>query len=143
MKQDRVFTINDYYDGPRLGIAEVDGLPHIYEAEFDHSSDEYGDTYFVSPIDAELMSLVLEDWEIFLRWDAARRRGEATLETHPALPADRLRHKVLSAAVGDRLRTDPTNRRYFRAIFHHTQRVGDWSGTTVEWLSVPEARRER
>ena len=135
---DRVLTINDYYDGPRLGIAEVDGLPHIYEAKFDHSSDEYGDTYFVSPINAELMSLVLEDWEIFLRWDAARRCGEATIETHPALPANRLRHEALSAAVGDRLRTDPTDRRYFRAIFHHTQHIGDWSGTTVEWLSVPE-----
>lgn len=38
MSTDCVLTINEYYDGLRLG-------PHIYEAEFDHSTDEYGDTY--------------------------------------------------------------------------------------------------
>lgn len=55
MAWDRVYTINDYYDGPRLGIADVDGVPHIYEAEFDYSSDEYGDAYFVSAIDEGLL----------------------------------------------------------------------------------------
>ena len=61
------YTVNDYYDGPRLGIAEVDGVPHIYDAEFDHRSDEYGDTYFVSPVYKSLLALVLEDREIWLR----------------------------------------------------------------------------
>lgn len=45
MAWDRVHTINEYYDGPRLGLADVDGVPHIHEAEFDHSSEEYGDTF--------------------------------------------------------------------------------------------------
>jgi hypothetical protein len=61
---DRVLTINDYYDGPRLGVAEFRGVAHIYESEFDHSSDDYGDTYVVSPIEPELLALVLEDWAI-------------------------------------------------------------------------------
>jgi hypothetical protein len=30
MAWDRVHTVNDYYDGPRLGIADVDRVPHIY-----------------------------------------------------------------------------------------------------------------
>jgi hypothetical protein len=133
MKPDRVLTIHDYYDGPRLGIAEVDGVPHIYEAEFDHSSDEYGDTYFVSPVEADLLSLVLEDSAIFTRWNAARRRGEVTLETHPALPHERARHDELVAAIGDRLKSDPSDRRYMRARFDSVQRVGDWDGTIVIW----------
>jgi hypothetical protein len=70
-----VYTVNDYYDGPRLGIADVDGVPHIYEAEFDHSSDEYGDTYFVSPVDESLLALVLEDWEIWLRVGVGLQTG--------------------------------------------------------------------
>src|SRR5215470_18908524 len=78
MKPDRVLTINEYYDGPRLGIAELNGVPHIYEAEFDHRTEEYGDTYFLSPIDAELLALVLEDWAIWRRWNAAFKRGEVT-----------------------------------------------------------------
>jgi len=35
------------YDGPRLDVAELNSVPYIYEAEFDHSTDEYGDTYFL------------------------------------------------------------------------------------------------
>ena len=82
MNPDRVLTVNEYYDGPRLGVAELNGVPYIYEAEFDHSTDEYGDTYFLSPIDPELLALVLEDWAIWCRWDAAHKRGEATLASH-------------------------------------------------------------
>src|SRR6186713_1004995 len=54
MAWDRVHTVTDYYDEPRRGIADVDGVPHIYEAEFDHSTAEYGDTYYVSPVDEDL-----------------------------------------------------------------------------------------
>jgi hypothetical protein len=117
MSLDRVLTVNDYYDGPRLGVAEYRGVPHIYEAEFDHSSDEYGDTYFISPIKQELLSLVLEDWEIWLRWEAAHKRGEASVDTHPCLPSERMRHEELKCLIGDRLKTDPTNRLYFKAKF--------------------------
>lgn len=79
----RVLTINDSYDGPRLGLAELRGVPHIYEAEFDHSSDYYGDTYFLSPIEPDLLALILEDWRFgfvgmlhlsFEMWDTIRIR---------------------------------------------------------------------
>jgi len=99
MKADRVLTINDYYDGPRLGIAELDGIPHIYEAEFDQSSDEYGDRYFLSLIDQELLAAVMEDWAIWCRWDEAHKRGEAVSETHPALPYERSRHAELKQLI--------------------------------------------
>lgn len=136
MNLDRVLTINDYYDGPRLGIAEVNGVPHIYEAEFDHSSDDYGDTYFVSPVDPELVSLVLEDYAIFSRWAAAFKRKEVTVESHPALPLERPRHEELVAAIGDRLRTDPENRRDLKATFDKVEPVGDWDGMTVVWMPL-------
>jgi hypothetical protein len=117
MGRDRVLTVNDYYDGPRLGIAELDGAPHIYEAEFDHSADEYGDTYFLSPAEPELVASVLEDWEIWLRWQAAYKRGEVPHETHPALPAERERHEQLKNLIADRLKSNPDNRRHFKAAF--------------------------
>ncbi len=133
MNPDRILTMNDYYDGPRLGVAELEGVPHIYEAEFDRSSEEYGDTYFLSPIDPSLLALVLEDWEIWLRWEAAHKRNEVTLESHPALPAERARHEELKTAIGERLKTDPSNRCYFKAKFSHVSVEGEWSGTLVEW----------
>jgi hypothetical protein len=133
MKSDRVLTINDYYDGPRLGIAEVNGVPHIYEAEFDHSTEEYGDTYFLSPLEQELLVLVLEDWEIWLRWDAARKRNEVTLDSHPALPHERSRHDALESAIGNRLKTNPTNRTYLKGTFSMAPAEAEWKGMLVEW----------
>jgi hypothetical protein len=130
MAWDRVHTVNDYYDGPRLGIADVDAVPHIYEAEFDHSSEEYSDTYFVSPVDEGLLALVLEDWEIWLRWDSAFKRGEVSIESHPALPEDRERQEVLKIAIGDRLKVDRAQARYMKARFGISPRSG---GTIVEW----------
>jgi hypothetical protein len=130
MAWDRVYTINDYYDGPRLGIADVDGVPHIYEAEFDHSTDAYGDTYFVSPVDEGLLSLVLESWEIWLRWQSAFKQGEASIKSHPALPDDRERHDALKIVIGDRLRADRTNAKYVKARFKTSPETGE---TVVEW----------
>ena len=134
MAWDRVHTVNDYYDGPRLGIADVDGVPHIYEAEFDHSSEEYGVTYFVSPVDENLMALVLEDWGIWLRWDSARKRGDAPVESHPALPQDRERHEALKIAIGDRLRVDRAHAKHLKARFETSPHDGS---TIVEWRTIP------
>ena len=133
MVRDRVYTVNDYYDGPRLGIADVDGVPHIYEAEFDDSSDEYGDTYFVSPVDESLLALVLEDWEIWLRWDSAFKRGAVSVESHPALPQDRERHEALKIAIGNRLRVDRAHAKYLKARFETSRHDG---GTIVEWRTA-------
>lgn len=133
MNHDRILTVNDYYDGPRLGIAEVHGVAHIYQAEFDHSTEAYGDTYFVSPIDPALLALVLEDWEIWLRWEAAHQRGDVTLESHPALPAERARHEALTSAIGNRLKSDPQNYSYFKAKFSYAKPEAMWQGTYVEW----------
>ena len=133
MVRDRVYTVNDYYDGPRLGIADVDGVPHIYEAEFDDSSDEYGDTYFVSPVDESLLALVLEDWEIWLRWDSAFKRGAVSVESHPALPQDRERHEALKIAIGNRLRVDRAHAKYLKARFETSRHDG---GAIVEWRTA-------
>jgi hypothetical protein len=134
MRTDRVFTINDYYDGPRLGVAELGGAPHIYEAEFDHSNDEYGETYFLSPISQELLDLVLEDWAIWCRWHEAHKRGEVASETHPALPHERARHEEIKQLIGEKLKSDPSNRRRFKGSFSTPPECrGTWNGTLVEW----------
>jgi hypothetical protein len=76
--------------------ADVDGVPHIYEAECDYSSDEHGDTYFISPADESLLALVLEDCGIWLRLDSAFKLNKVSIESHPALPQDRERQRSLN-----------------------------------------------
>ncbi|WP_051710483.1 hypothetical protein [Andreprevotia chitinilytica] len=133
MTWDRVLTINDYYDGPRLGVAEVHGVPHIYELVFDHSADEYSDSYLVSPIDEALLALVLEDWGIWLRWHAVHKRNEAPIETHPALPVDRARYEAIKLAIGDRLHADANVAKRLNAEFRNLRAGGDWTGAEVQW----------
>ena len=141
MSEDRVLTINGYYDAPRLGVAELNGVPHIYEAEFDDVLDEYGDTYFLSPIDADLLALVLEDWEIWCRWHRAYSGNEVGLDSHPALTDDRPRHEELKRLIGDRLHSDPANRKRYKGAFSTPEaKRGTWNnladsvfGTAVRW----------
>jgi hypothetical protein len=139
MKINRVLTVNDYYDGPRLGVAEFNGVPHIYEAEYDHSSEEYGDTYFLSPIEQSLLALVLEDWEIWTRWHSKFKTGEVSQDSHPALPEDRSRHEILKRELDGRLVTDPVCRIYLRGRFWQSEQAGNWDGFCVEWIPLDTA----
>ena len=77
---ERVYTVNDFYDGPRLGVADYNGQPHLYESRWDDSEgrwegekgeEGYLDNFWLSPITAEELVLVLEDWAIWERWEAA------------------------------------------------------------------------
>ncbi|MCB9925557.1 MAG: hypothetical protein H6822_25630 [Planctomycetaceae bacterium] len=98
-----VHTVTDYYDGPRGGIAEFRGKPHIYESKFDDVADEYSEAFHLFPIDRSTLELALEDWAIWLRWELAFYRGETDRETHPALPVDRQRHNELRLVLDDLL----------------------------------------
>jgi hypothetical protein len=90
-----VFTVTDYYDGPRSGIANFRGKPHLYECIFDQTANDYTDTYLLTPVSDEMFSLAMEDWQIWKRWEVARA-GHATVDSHPALPDDRARHEEIA-----------------------------------------------
>ena len=106
----------DWYDGPRGGVAGFEGRPHVYASLFDEAVG-YSDTFLLMPIDDELWRLAEEDWAIWLRWEAARRAGKTSGETHPALPEDRARHEELKRVIGDRLVPRPDAARRARAEF--------------------------
>lgn len=101
-----VFTVTDYYDGPRGGVANYLGKPHLYECEFDGAQDDYSDRYLLTPISEETFRLALEDWEIWKRWESAYHAGKADISSHPALPDDRARHEELRLILDKELVTD-------------------------------------
>jgi hypothetical protein len=100
--------MTSYYDGPLSGIAELDGVPHFYESE-GADRDLDADVFMLSPVPAEVLALALEDWQIWRRWEEAFHRGQATTETHPALPNDRARHDEILKLLAGRARVDPSN----------------------------------
>ncbi len=132
---ERVYTVNDFWDCPRLGVANVSGQPHIYKSLFNDLKDDWEDFFVVSPIESEFLALVLEDWGIWIRWSEAFDRGETSKETHPALPQDRSRHDQIKSLIGTRLEPDSANCRKLKAEFRSVRR--GWSGMEVQW-SEPE-----
>lgn len=133
MAWERVHTTNDYYDGPRLGVADVERAPHIYQSPFDEARDDYAEYFLVAPISADLLNLVLEDWAIWIRWERAFKRGEASTATHPALPAERERHEELKRLIGDRMFVDATTGRKLNGEFRTTREGVE----EVQWSEFP------
>lgn len=137
-ERERVYTVTDYYDGPRCGIANFRGRPHLYESDFDD------DTFRLYPVAADLLQLALEDWAIWVRWSDAFNRGEVDASTHPAHPADRTRHEELAALLDWKRLTDS-----IRPIVAHGTFEADHSvaantltarGLWVRWTPVDGKR---
>jgi hypothetical protein len=137
MRWERVYTVNGFYDGPRLGVADYNGRPHIYESEFSEVEDDYSGLYRLSEVEPAPLALILEDWEIWLRWEADFKQGKVGLETHPALPHKNQRSTELKQLIGDRLRADPQSPIVKRAEFRHRD-----NETEVHW-SDPGVHEDR
>jgi hypothetical protein len=105
---ERVYTVNEFYDGPRAGFADCDGAPHVYTSHWSEALDDWSPDFTLRPISAELLTLALEDWAIWRRWETAFRAGETTVATHPALPADATRHAELAPLIEAALTFGPT-----------------------------------
>lgn len=66
---ERVYTVVDYYDGPRKGVADYQGKPHLYECI------NYSDAFLLAPLDTEAFWFAMEDWAIYQRWELAYQKG--------------------------------------------------------------------
>ncbi len=104
----QVLTVEYYWDGPKTGVATFKGEPHAYECAFDDRLDEWSWFYLLKPIDPGTLQLVMERWQIWLRWEEAHQTGHTTISTHPALPADRPRWAILTRLLDSRLEVPPS-----------------------------------
>lgn len=132
---ERVFTVSEYYDGPRQGVANFSGQPHFYDCCSD--IDGYTDLFLLTPLTLTQLELVLEDWAIWRKWEWAFHFGEATKATHPALPADRARHEELKPLLDHVLRTDTERsviqKGIFRVVDGSSGPVGVMRDLEVSW----------
>ncbi|HYW13483.1 MAG TPA: hypothetical protein VE871_16095 [Longimicrobium sp.] len=105
---ERVYTVNDYYDGPRSGFADCGGVPHAYRSLWRHDLDDWDpdDRFLLAPVTPEVLAIALEDWAIWLRWEDAYYAGRTTDATHPALPADQPRHAEIRPVIDQALEVD-------------------------------------
>lgn len=127
--------MTDYYDGPRKGIADFEGRPHLYESEWDDNGDDWAPIYTLSPVEPHVFALALESWAIWKRWEMALHEGRTTAETHPALPEDRSRNDELQEILDRELKTAAHGVVRARAEFK-TLDDPSWSGIGGSPLQV-------
>ena len=105
---EQVYTINDWYDGPRTGAADYGGVPHVYRSLYLNgetwNSDE--DRFELTPITSEVLGWMLEANRLNREWHSARRAGTAPAWTsgEPCVPPeDRERYLELEAKIAGAL----------------------------------------
>lgn len=137
---ERVYTMSDYYDGPRGGLADFDGRPHHYSSVFDGERDEYADTFDLTPVDAETVRLALEDQAMTMRWWRAYQAGSVVPDHSRVLLGDRARHEELVPVLRARLAALPRPVVRVRAVFRRAATFGDGNpgrDHEVQWIPVP------
>jgi hypothetical protein len=136
-------TMVDYYDGPREGLAEVDGKPYLYLSTWADIDSANEDVFKLYAVDYETLHLALESWAIWIRWEEAFHAGIATRVTHPALPVDRDRHEAIEALLSPRLADirarvpDAHARAEFRAAVNRPARKHGWQPLQARWPLLP------
>ena len=79
---ERVLVELEWYDGPRAGLAHVDGEPHYFQGyDYDHADE--ADAYRVWPASDEVVAWEREQWAIFARWNERREAATVESQTHP------------------------------------------------------------
>jgi hypothetical protein len=104
---EEVYTIDDWYDGPRTGFAQYRGKPHHYRSLYldydDWDADE--DRYELIAVSADVLAAAVEADSIYSRWTAARQRGEVAWAVNSpksefgALPEDRGRYAITRSVI--------------------------------------------
>ncbi len=104
---EHVYVENEWYDGPRAGIADVNGMPHRFTSEWDEVGDEYLGTYLVWPVSAEELALEQEQWAIFVAWNDRFEAGTADTNSHPGHVGTNARWDEIEAQLASKRKSTP------------------------------------
>jgi hypothetical protein len=113
---EKVYSYN-WYDGPRSGVADYKGKPYYFESQWEDLNNLESDSFKLSPISKNLLSLVIEYWQLWKKLEEAYKQGLTTQETHPFLPSDAHEGKRLDQILKNELKIDETNHLKARADF--------------------------
>lgn len=118
---EHVFVENEWYDGPRAGIANVNGQPHRFVSQFDEEDDEYLGTFLVWPVNAKEFALEQEQWQIFVAWNELYEAGAVGTDSHPGHPGTNARWDELTSLLAPKRQPAPANAQRAKAHFAHVE----------------------
>lgn len=119
---EHVFVESEWYDGPRAGIASVNGQPHRFVSQWDEEEDEYLGTFLVWPVDAEELALEREQWCIFVAWNALYEAGEVDTASHPGHSGTNKRWDEIALQLSGRREAVPPGAKRAKAKVVHLER---------------------
>jgi len=131
MNKEKVYTVENYYDEPRSGIANFEGKPHVYECTFDYLEEEYSNRFKLMEVSNETLQLALKAWHLWIKWDNKPDKSKVELDSHPVLPKDKNKHIELSKELNKRLKIDETKAFFADGKFESYEK--GWNGYQVEW----------
>jgi hypothetical protein len=102
-----VYSVWDYWDGPRSGVAAAGGDPCYFHCEWDAGSNVWSEYFTLKRLDAEALTLAKERDQIWCAWEATFYRGEVPASTHPGLPGENARYAALTVALNAILASTP------------------------------------
>ncbi len=118
MAREKVHTVEDYYDGPRSGTADFQGVSHYFSCPFDEAIDDYADYFLLYPASPEFMRNTLRRSEIFMAWNDMFHRGLETIETHPAHGGVNAEYDEITHWLEGQCKSFPVAPLKRKAIFH-------------------------
>jgi hypothetical protein len=119
---EKVHVETDWHDGPRAGIASIHGIPHRFKSNFDEQGDEFLSTFLVWPVSSRELELEIEQWGMFVEWNARFESGEAGTDSHPGAGGINARWDEIEAAVRQRRIDVPAGARLATAQFKRIDR---------------------
>jgi hypothetical protein len=101
-----VFTVLEYYDGPRKGIASYRKTPHFFDCII-NDKNEYSEKYLLTPVDDETYRLAMEASEIFRKWEIRFHDNKRASTTSRAYLLDTKKYRAINRVLDKRLVTIP------------------------------------
>ncbi|MAG93055.1 MAG: hypothetical protein CMJ48_04830 [Planctomycetaceae bacterium] len=137
---ERVFSMWDYYDGPRAGVANFNGQAHHFQCEWDDARDNYADVFVLRPVTDAFLEINEKRDQIYEQWQEELSAGAVSSETHPVAMGQNPRFAVLTTFLDAAVRDGKICSRVraaFRAAPEHEQlSIGGVRKIEVEWTEA-------
>jgi len=104
---EHVYVENEWYDGPRAGVADVNGMPHRFTSQWDEVEDEYLGTFLLWPVAPAELALEQEQWAIFVSWNDQYEAGSVGSNTHPGHVGTNARWDEIEAHLASKRKSVP------------------------------------
>lgn len=131
---EKVYVENEWYDGPRSGVAEINGVPHRFKSLFDEEADEYLDTFLVWPIENELLELEIEQWNLFVQWNSLYESGKLDVDSHPGYGGLNQRYDEIESYLKVSRETIPASAQRAKAKMEKIDKVGRYCSSGPAYL---------